>query len=301
MFKKTILVLNAMLLVLIGFSDLVQAATWFGHLPHDELMMLAPSPDVRPTYDDKHQYISGGIGILVYDGVNTMDALGPHYVFSSAGADPLLISASKDAQGHYKTTITTNNGLQLTAHRTIGNTNNLEILVVPGGVLETLQMAENTEVLNWVKAIDKQTVYTASVCTGYWILGAAGLLQGKWATGNWYRADDLLAHFGAIPVPGIRYVFDGKIVTAAGVTSGIDMALALVQKLYANDNYNGWDFTQLVMLDMQYDPKPPIIGGSPIKTNPYIFAGMQMMYDSVGYMAGFGESLADYVKSINIQ
>jgi len=90
-------------------------------------------------------------------------------------------------------------------------------------------------------------------------------------------------------------------VTAAGVTAGIDMALALVKKLYANDLNNGKDFTQAVMLDIQYDPKPPIKGGSPEKTDPYVYEGMLMMYDQSGYWYGLGKTLGDYVNQIPIQ
>lgn len=268
------------------------------HLGHDELMMLTPTPDIRPTFDADRNYVSGGIGILVYDGVNAMDALGPYQVFSTAGLRPFFVSASKDGVGQYKTAITTNSGVQLTAHRTIGNTSNLEVLVVTGGALETANLAKNAEVLNWITEIDKTSIWTTSVCTGSWVLGATGLLKGKQATSNWYRADELLAHFGAIPLSKRRYVFDGKIITAAGVTAGIDMALALVKKVFRNDLNNGKDFTQAVMLDIQYDPDPPISGGSPQKTDPYVYEGMEMMYDASGYWYNLGMTLGDYVKTI---
>ena len=149
------------------------------HLSHDELMMLAPTPDIRPTFDTNNNYVSGGIGILVYDGVNAMDALGPYQVFSTAGLRPFFVSASKDGAGTYKTAITTNSGVQLTAHRTVENTPNLEVLVVTGGALETANLAKNEELLQWINDINKTTVWTTSVCTGSWVLGATGLLKGK--------------------------------------------------------------------------------------------------------------------------
>jgi transcriptional regulator GlxA family with amidase domain len=263
------------------------------HLSREELIALAPSPDIRPTFDAGGQYSSGGIGILIYEGVNAMDALGPYQTFSSAGLRPMLISASKDAQGNYKSVITSNSGMQMTAHRTMANTTNLEVLVVPGGAFETAQLATNTEVLNWIKDIDRSTLWTTSVCTGSWVLGAAGLLQGKKATSNWYHADELLAHFGAIPKSRQRYVFDGKIITGAGVTAGIDMALALIKTVFKNDLNNGRDYTQAIMLELQYDPNPPVKGGSPEKTDPVVFDAMQWMYDYFG--------LADFVKTIPIQ
>lgn len=264
------------------------------HLRHEELMSLVPEPNLKPTFAaDNKTYKSGGIGIMVYDGANAIDALGPYQVFSTAGLRPFLISASKDASGRYKKSITFNNRLKVTADRTIANTNDLEVLVVPGGAFETIQAATNADVLNWVKAIDKKTIYTTSVCTGSWILGAAGLLQGKQATSNWYRASELLTHFGAIPKPSYRYVFDGKLVTSNGVTAGFDMALAIVKLVFSHDHTNGEDFTQSVMLDLQYDPDPPIRGGSPENTDPFVYDGMTYMYDFF--------QLGDAVRQIPIQ
>jgi putative intracellular protease/amidase len=260
------------------------------HLSHEALMTLTPDPDIRPSFDASGQYASGGIGILVYDGVNAMDAFGPFQVFSTAGLRPMFISASRNEDGSYKSVVTSNSGAQLTAHRTIANTPALEVLVVTGGALETAALAMDVQVLDWIKAIDKTTVWTTSVCTGAWVLGAAGILRGKSATSNWYRADELLTHFGARAKSRHRYVFDGKLVTAAGVTAGIDMALALVKAFFHNDTTNGRDFTQAVMLDLQYDPDPPVTGGSPRSTDPHVYEGMLLMYDSFG--------LGDLVKAI---
>ncbi len=279
------------------FLSLAAQAKEGQHLTFEQLMAVVPEPDIRPTYDASYNYQSGGIGILVYDGVNAMDALGPYQVFSTAGLRPMFVSASKDGN-QYKTTITTNSGFQLTAQRTIANTNNLEVLVVTGGALETANLAKNAEVLQWIKSIDENSVWTTSVCTGSWVLGAAGLLDGKKATSNWYRADELLAHFGAIPKSGKRYIFDGKIITAAGVTAGIDMALAIVKTVYKNDLNDGKDFTQAVMLDLQYDPNPPVKGGSADNTRPFIYTGMEWMYDQAGYWYNLGKTLAEYVKEI---
>jgi transcriptional regulator GlxA family with amidase domain len=264
-----------------------------GHLAHGALMALAPNPNVRPK-KDANGYLSGGIGVLVYDGVNAMDVMGPFQVFSSAGLQPMLISAQKDAAtGEYKTTIKASNGVSLSAARTIANTPNLDVLVLAGGVTETIFLAQDPVVINWIKSVDKNTVWTSSVCTGSWILGAAGLLKDKKATSNWYRADQTLKHFGAIPQPSKRYVQDGKIWTSAGVTAGMDMALAMVKQLYKSDMTDGKDFTQAVMLDLQYDPKPPIRGGSKAKTHPYVFAGMEWMYDYF--------KVIDYVEMIPVQ
>lgn len=260
------------------------------HLSHEELFSLAPSPDIRPTYGPNGQYVSGGIGILVYDGINVLDAIGPYQVFSAAALRPMLISASRNPDGTYKTRVTASSGLELIADRTIANTPALEVLVVPGGTVETVLLAKDPGVIAWIKATHTKTLWTASVCTGSWVLGAAGVLKGKRATTNWHRADELLAHFGAIPRTRQRYVFDGRVITAAGVTAGIDMALALVQVVFRDDLNHGRDYTQAVMLDLEYDPAPPIEGGSPQKTDPYVYQGMFKLYDYFG--------LADLVKEI---
>lgn len=263
-------------------------------------MSLVPSPDVRAKYYPNNTYMSGGIGILVYDGVNAMDALGPYQVLSTAGLRPMLVSVSRNqGTSQYKTEVTSNSGLKLTAHRTLSETPSLDILIVTGGALETAMLAQDAEVLAWIQSVDLQTYWTSSVCTGAWVLGVAGLLRGKRATANWYRARELLTHFGAVPVLDQRYVFDGKIVTAAGVTAGMDMALAMVQKLFAADLDDGKDFLQAVMLDLEYDPKPPIPGGSPSNTDPHVFEGMEMMYDMVPSWYGLGAmTFAEYVASI---
>ena len=268
------------------------------HLSHDALMSLSPSPNVRPQLDSNYQYLSGGIGIMIYDGVNAMDVLGPFQVLSSAGLMPFLVSVSRDQNNNtqYKNTVMANSGLILTTDRTVANTPILDVLVATGGALETVMVAADPDVIQWVQSVHQNTYWTSSVCTGAWVLGAAGLLRGKRATANWYRAGELLTHFKAAPEPSKRYVFDGKIVTAAGVTAGMDMALAMVQKLFAQDLNDGRDFTQAVMLDLQYDPKPPVPGGSPRETEPRVFEGMEMMYDMIpSYYLNLNMTFSEFV------
>ena len=236
-------------------------------LTHAELMMLQPQPNVK-----QH-----GVGIYVYNGMNAMDFLGPMQVFGAAGLKPFLIA--KDT----RQPVVTSNGLSINVSRSIAEVSQLDILVVPGGTLETAAQTRDEDLLDWIRRIDRTTVYTTSVCTGAWILGAAGLLKGKQATSNWYRAAEILTKFRAIPRPGQRYVFDGKLVTSAGVTAGIDMALAIVKQLYAHDGHGGRDYTQAVMLELQYDPHPPVRGGSPAKTNRFVRGAMQEMYDMFLY------------------
>ncbi len=115
---------------------------------------------------------------------------------------------------------------------------------------------------SWLREVDRTTKWTTSVCTGSLVLGAAGLLEGKRATSNWLLLD-ALREYGADPVGG-RFVEDGKIVTAAGVTAGIDMALHLVAQ------EAGPEVAQAVQLGIEYDPDPPFDSGSPEKAAPEI-------------------------------
>lgn len=220
-----------------------------------QLMSLKPSPNVNVN----------GIGIYVYNGIESLDALGPYQVFKSAGLKTFLIAKTKGA-------ITTSNGLTIQVNKSIADVTQLDVLLIAGGAAATALQTIDQDVLNWIVQIDKNTIYTTSVCTGAWILGAAGLLQNKEATTHWYRAEEMLSKYGA-HFEDKRWVQDGKYWTSAGVTAGIDMSLALVNHLF------GKDYTQAVMLDLEYDPHPPIKGGTPEKSASIIAQLMQDMYD----------------------
>ena len=206
------------------------------------------------------------IGILVYDGVNDLDFMGPRYVFGQTGAKVQLIATKP---GNIKTVM----GIEVVPNTVIDSVQHLDILVIPGGAGGTVLTAYNEAVLDWIRKIDKQTIYTTSVCTGAWILGSSGLLKGKRASTNWYREEEFLKKYGATPA-NERFTSDGKYWTSAGVTAGMDMSLAIVR-----DNW-GDKFTQGVMLDMEYDPAPMIEGGSPEKTNWLVEWMMKAMYDA---------------------
>ncbi|MEM9996273.1 MAG: DJ-1/PfpI family protein [Bacteroidota bacterium] len=206
------------------------------------------------------------IGILVYDGVNDLDALGPRYVLGQLmGVDLQLIALEPG-------TITTVMGTELVPNTTIAEVDSLDLLVIPGGFTGTIDATYDTTLHDWIRRIDQTTTYTAAVCTGVWVLGATGLLEGRRATTNWYRAEEMLARYGAT-FTDERYTNDGKYWTAAGVTAGMDMSLALMNEVA------GEAYAQAVMLDMEYDPAPPIAGGSPEKTAPGVLSMMQAMYD----------------------
>lgn len=206
------------------------------------------------------------IGILVYDGVNELDVMGPRYVLGQAmGAKTQLIALK---QGNIKTTM----GVEIVPNTVIDSVSELDILIIPGGFSGTIEAAYNNNLHDWIRKIDQKTKYTGAVCTGVWILGATGLLENKRASTNWYREEEFLEKYKAIPA-NERYTQDGKYWTSAGVTAGMDMSLAIMKDIYGNR------YAQGIMLDMEYDPYPPIEGGTPEKTNWVVKWMMKAMYD----------------------
>lgn len=156
----------------------------------------------------------------------------------------------------------------------INDINHLDVLIIPGGFEETYALCKDTTLLNWIRKIDRTSTYTASVCTGAWILGATGLLKGRNVSTHWYAAKEIMASYGA-HYQNKRWVKDGKYWTAAGVSAGIDMGLAMVEAT------KGKTYTEFVMLNMEYDPQPPTYGGSCDKTNPGLVSYTSEMYDIV--------------------
>lgn len=214
----------------------------------------------KPKHDIKT------IGILVYDGVNDLDLMGPRYILGQAmGVKTKLIGLRK---GNIKTVM----GVEIVPNTIIDSVSKLDILIIPGGFTGTIEAAYNKNLHDWIRKIDKTTTYTGAVCTGVWILGATGLLENKKASTNWYREEEFLKKYKAIPSQ-LRYTNDGKYWTSAGVTAGMDMSLAIMKDIY------GDKYAQAIMLDMEYDPQPPIEGGTPDKTNWAVNWMMKEMYD----------------------
>lgn len=212
----------------------------------------------------KPKQVIRSVGILVYDGVNDLDFMGPRYVLGQTGAKARLIGVKP---GPIKTVM----GVQVVPDATIDEVQQLDILVVPGGFTGTVEAAYDPKVLAWIRQIDQGSAYTSAVCSGVWVLGATGLLEGRRATTNWFRREEFLKKYKAIPT-NERFVKDGKYWTSAGVSAGIDMALAIV-----NDNW-GERYAQGIMLDMEYDPQPPIEGGTPERTGQLVLWMMNAMY-----------------------
>jgi putative intracellular protease/amidase len=191
------------------------------------------------------------VAILLYDRFTALDAIGPYEVLSRLPGARVAFVAREAGP------ITTDNGmLTVSAELSLAELPAPELIVVPGGPGEVAARA-GSEVLDWLREADTTSSWTTSVCTGSLILAAAGLLAGVRATSHWLALDQLAA-LGAVPSPE-RVVFEGKIVTAAGVSSGIDMALALAARIA------GREVAEAIQLMIEYDPQPPFDAGSPQK------------------------------------
>ena len=189
--------------------------------------------------------------ILIFDGLTALDAIGPYEVLRSVPGWTVEFVAKSSGE------VRTDSGaLGLLADRSLAEAGEPEIVLVPGGI-GNRALLDDEEVLGWLREVDATSTWTTSVCTGSLVLGAAGLLKGKRATGHWLQLEPLRA-YGADPVGG-RYVEDGKLITAAGVSAGIDMALHLVGREL------GPEVAESVQLAIEYDPQPPFDAGSPAK------------------------------------
>lgn len=193
------------------------------------------------------------ITIFLYDDMTALDAIGPYEVLSRLpGARVTFVAREKGL-------VTTDTGfLRLSADCSIDQVSQTDILLIPGGKGSREVLAQPV-VIDWVREIHQTTRFTTSVCTGALVLGAAGLLHGLKATTYW-SVLDMLEKFGAQPCAE-RFVEQGKIITAAGVSAGIDMALWLVGKI------GGTELAQAIQLGIEYDPQPPFDTGSPSKAN----------------------------------
>jgi transcriptional regulator GlxA family with amidase domain len=191
--------------------------------------------------------------IYLYNRMTVLDAIGPYEVLRSVPGARVRFAAKKAGL------IQPDSGLQmLNAEHAIADVDSADVIIVPGGDMSA-QMNDK-EVLDWIRRLHNKTRWTTSVCTGSLILGAAGLLKGLQATTYW-NAMPYLKMFGAEPVSK-RFVRQGKIITAAGVSAGIDMALALVAL------EQGEEMAQTIQLLIEYDPQPPFNTGSQGKATP---------------------------------
>jgi len=188
------------------------------------------------------------VAFVVYPGLTPLDLVGPLQVLSGlAQFDPdyrtVVVGATKD-------TVDTDTPLRVAPSHTFDEITDPYAVLVPGGTVPTLRAMSDETLLGWLRTAAAGAELVTSVCTGSLILGAAGLLEGKKATTHWILRD-VLAGLGATPVAQ-RWVEDGKVITAAGVSAGIDLALHLVERLA------GAEVARTIQFAVEYDPQPPL-------------------------------------------
>ena len=205
--------------------------------------------------------------IVLFDRFTALDAVGPYDVLSSLPGTEVVLAA------HAPGPVVNEKGtLRLVADAALADVPRPDVIVVPGGPGQPARMADET-LLGWLRAADAGSAWTTSVCTGSLLLAAAGLLNGRRATTHWL-ATDQLAGLGAVPAMA-RVVTDGKYMTAAGVSAGLDMALTLAGVI-AGDTV-----AQLVQLALEYDPQPPYQAGSPATAPPAITGALRARRGSI--------------------
>jgi len=196
------------------------------------------------------------VAIPIFDGLTALDAIGPYEVLSRLpGARVHFLALEPGAKR------TGNHMLALTADEALSEMPHPDVIVFPGGP-GTDTLMHDEAVLAWVRQAHERSQWTTSVCTGALVLGAAGILAGLEATTHWLYLEQL-GELGATPVSR-RVVEQGKVITAAGVSSGIDMALVLAARIA------GEDVAQAIQLRIEYDPQPPFDAGSTDKASPEI-------------------------------
>lgn len=211
------------------------------------------------------------IAIGLYDRFTSLDAMGPFQVLSGLpGAEVTFVARQAGP-------VTDESGfLTVTAQASFDDLPDPDILLVPGGTI-TGTLVPDHPIVAWIARAHRTTRWTTSVCTGSLLLAGAGVLDGVDATTHWAMMDEL-ARLGANPVRE-RVVRRGKIVTGAGVSAGIDMALTLAAEI------EGPDFARALQLMMEYDPQPPFDAGSPEKAGPDVvgraFSAMAQVLQSM--------------------
>jgi transcriptional regulator GlxA family with amidase domain len=188
------------------------------------------------------------VAIPLFDRFTALDAVGPYEVLSRVPEARVRFIAARPGP------VRTDNGmLTLIAEAALEDLPRPEVIVVPGGT-GTRTALDDERLVGWIRAAHGSSDWTTSVCTGSLLLGAAGVLDGIEATSHWLELETL-RRFGARPV-GRRVVEQGRVITAAGVSAGIDMALGLAQRIA------GERAAQAIQLLIEYDPQPPFDTGS---------------------------------------
>ncbi|MDE0727050.1 MAG: DJ-1/PfpI family protein [Alphaproteobacteria bacterium] len=192
------------------------------------------------------------IGILFFENTEELDAVGPWEVFTMAAAqrDEIKVVSISERGG----TVKCSKGLRIVMDHSFADAPKLDVLLVPGG-MGTRTEVDNPELLAWIAAVAPDCQWVTSVCTGSYLLAEAGPAAGKRITTHW-GAIDMVRQRGKAGgvLENIRYVRDGNLLTSAGVSAGIDMALWLMGEMYSPE------FARSVQRNMEYDPAPPYAG-----------------------------------------
>ena len=192
------------------------------------------------------------IAIGLYPGLTALDVIGPYQAFTLLPDAEVVLCAERTGP------LADDIGLlRLDVQHTFADVPTPDVLVVGGGYASRELARPDSAIVEWIRSAHEHTTWTTSVCTGALLLGAAGLLEGIRATTHWHYTD-LIAAQGATPVTD-RVVIEGKVITAAGVSAGIDMALTLIERTH------GPEVAQGIQLGIEYDPQPPFDAGAPWK------------------------------------
>ena len=207
------------------------------------------------------------IAMLCYDGMTMLDLVGPQYFFASMmGARVHLVTKDPNLAP-----IQGDTGFAIVPTLSLADCpRDLDILFVPGGTAGTVRVMEDRAVIDALADLGGRAAYITGVCTGSMILGQAGLLAGRRATSHW-ATRHLLPDFGATPVDA-RVVQDGPVTTAAGVSAGLDFALALVGQI------RGQPYAEALQLQAEYAPEPPFTAGTPETIDPALGEPMHEMF-----------------------
>ncbi|GAB2563132.1 DJ-1/PfpI family protein [Nocardia heshunensis] len=196
------------------------------------------------------------MAIVLYPGMTVLDAIGPYEVLRVLPDSELRFVSNEVGP-----VVSDSGVLALGATHTFAETPAPDLVLVGGSEASTTDAMANKELIEWLRAVHPGTQWTTSVCSGALVLAAADILRGHPATTHW-AAQSSLAAFGAESRPHDRIVRSGKIVTAAGVSAGIDLGLWLVGEIA------GEEFAQMTQLGIEYDPHPPFDTGHPDKASP---------------------------------
>ncbi len=218
------------------------------------------------------------VAMLLYPEFTALDLVAPHYFFACMmGAKVHLVAKQKDKP------VPSDLGLAIMPTMSIAECpRDVSIIFCPGGTQGTVNAMLDDETVDFVADRGSRAPFITSVCTGSLILGQAGLLKGKRATSHW-AARDSLKLFGAMPV-NERVVTDGRVITGAGVSAGLDFALAVVAKL------RGVGYAEALRLQAEYAPQPPVPGGTLETTDPQL---AKLMSDMLAPFPGWVAKAAE--------